>query len=323
MRKQKSTLIAGFILLILAACMAPTISPTSKASSTSQSSPTLQTSSVPDLNSSRLVPVEQVDVQTGVGSPISVNIVASGSWPDRCAQLTEVQQNIENSTIMLTLLATPEEKNCPPDPLGLPFGLSIPINIVQLPIGTYTITVNGVSTSFVWDPATLKPEENVILDPLSFEPTTFRDETAGFEFDYPNTWILNNLGQVGIRGSTIQLTSWPPETDEASNETPNGSSRIDVTLYTWDPKNDLAAYLSTRKQAWEASGMSIQSEETLEIAEDHPAALFKVLTPDQTDTALFLITTAGEKYLVLSGMGNLEMLGEIMHTVRPVGLSLR
>ncbi len=94
-----------------------------------------------------LIPVENVEVQVGVGSPIPVEIVASGTWPDLCAQIAEVQSKVDGFQIDVTVLASTVEA-CPPDHLGLPFRFAIPLNIVEMPEGTYTVTVNGTSTTF-------------------------------------------------------------------------------------------------------------------------------------------------------------------------------
>lgn len=94
-----------------------------------------------------LIAVEHVEVQVGVGSPIPVEIVASGAWPDLCAQIAEVQSEVHGFEIEVTVLASTVE-SCPPDHLGLPFRFALPLNIVEMPEGTYTITVNGVSTTF-------------------------------------------------------------------------------------------------------------------------------------------------------------------------------
>jgi len=100
----------------------------------------------------REIPVADVNVQIGVGSPIPVSALVSGSWPDLCAQLAEMHQEIKGSTVEIRLLATPKDETCPPDMLGLPFGIAIPFNMVELPEGEYTVTVNGVSTTFGWVP---------------------------------------------------------------------------------------------------------------------------------------------------------------------------
>lgn len=98
----------------------------------------------------REIAVEDVNVQIGVGSPIPVDIFVSGSWPDLCSQLAKVNQNIEGFSIDISLLATPGKPDCPPDFLGIPFRIAIPINSVELPEGSYEVTVNGVSAAFEW-----------------------------------------------------------------------------------------------------------------------------------------------------------------------------
>jgi hypothetical protein len=94
-----------------------------------------------------IITIEHVGIQAGVGSPIPVEIVASGTWPDLCSQIASVESNINGFNIDITVLASTEE-NCRPDNLGLPFRFAIPLNIVEMEPGTYTITVNGTSNTF-------------------------------------------------------------------------------------------------------------------------------------------------------------------------------
>ncbi len=98
----------------------------------------------------RPIPVEDVRVEVGVGSPIPINVMVSGTWPDLCAQLARMEQSVEGLRIEITLSASAARPDCPPDPVGIPFGIAIPLNGVQLPKGTYTVTVNGVGTTFQW-----------------------------------------------------------------------------------------------------------------------------------------------------------------------------
>jgi hypothetical protein len=97
-----------------------------------------------------LIPIEVLDVQVevGIGSPIPVHVQAAGTWPGLCAQLAAVEQQVSDFQFDITLLAHPGDPDCPPDHMGLPFGLAIPINVVELPQGSYTVTVNGRSASF-------------------------------------------------------------------------------------------------------------------------------------------------------------------------------
>ncbi len=106
-----------------------------------------------DPGTRRPMIVEDVRVEIGVGSPIPVDILVSGTWPEACAQLAEVRQSVDGNRIVLTLLATPLDPQCPPDTLGVPFRIQLPINAVELPEGEYQVEVNGVSTSFRWPPS--------------------------------------------------------------------------------------------------------------------------------------------------------------------------
>lgn len=112
----------------------------------------------------RPIPVSNVTIDVGVGSPIPVDAFVSGEWPDLCAQLAAVNQRVEGNTIEITLLASAADPACPPDYLGLPFRIAIPINAVELPEGTYTVVANGVSTSFdvpVTPPAAAAPGDGL------------------------------------------------------------------------------------------------------------------------------------------------------------------
>ena len=58
---------------------------------------------------------------------------SAASGPDLCAQLAQITQRVEGKTFDITLLATAADPACPPDFLGLPFRIAIPINVVELP----------------------------------------------------------------------------------------------------------------------------------------------------------------------------------------------
>jgi hypothetical protein len=137
---------------------------------------------------------------------------------------------------------------------------------------------------------------------LSFEPATYRDEANGFEFDYPADWQVSDQGVLGDRGSQALLVS-------------NGEPRLAITVYLWDPKNDLDAYVDHRKQAWSGSGLTILLEEPLVLEGGQRAVRFVVQTAEG-EQAFFFFTTAGERYLELSGTGDPALLAEIAQTVR-------
>jgi hypothetical protein len=90
--------------------------------------------------------VDQLEVQVDTGSPIPVEIGASGTCPDLCAQVASVESRMDDFNIHITVVAS-TFKNCRLDNLGLPFRLAIPLNTVEMEDGTYTIIVNGASTT--------------------------------------------------------------------------------------------------------------------------------------------------------------------------------
>ncbi len=98
----------------------------------------------------RPIEVADVRVEIGIGSPIPVEILVSGTWPDLCAQLAQTSMEIEGKSIRVQLSATDADPNCPPDFVGVPFRIAIPLNGVELPEGDYAIEVNGMTTSFSW-----------------------------------------------------------------------------------------------------------------------------------------------------------------------------
>ena len=172
------------------------------------------------------------------------------------------------------------------------------------------------------------PTEEIILsEPTSpplptetpepaFIPTTYRDEAARFEFDYPAGWTVDN-GETQSRGSYVQFYSWDWQPGQPIDPLPEGESVLTVTNQLWDPKNDLEAFINQRKTAWEASGISILSEDRPTLADGRPAAQYTVQGVDGAQ-AYFLLTTNGENYLVFSGSGDLDLLAAISQTVRPI-----
>jgi hypothetical protein len=105
----------------------------------------------------RPVSVTDVQIQVGFGSPIPVDAVVSGEWPDSCAQLAAADQRVNGNVIEITLLASPAEPDCTPDQTGLPLRLAIPLNVVDLPGGTYRVVVNGMSTDLTLPVASAIP----------------------------------------------------------------------------------------------------------------------------------------------------------------------
>lgn len=143
MKTKILSFIALTLTLILSAC-----SPSATQSPTDEpSAPVIEGEYQP-------ITVDQVEVEVGVGSPIPVFVNVSGSLPDPCSQVeyTEIKQ--DGSNFIITLFATPDMGGpavdaCIKDPL--PFRMSIPLNVIGLPAGDYTVTVNGSRADFKLD----------------------------------------------------------------------------------------------------------------------------------------------------------------------------
>jgi hypothetical protein len=185
---------------------------------------------------------------------------------------------------------------------------ALPANTTPSPVETAVPTLPPV-TQFVPTETASSPK----LPAASFEAQTYIDETVGFAFDYPVGWTVNE-GASGGRGSEMQFLSSPELVNAPT--LPEGATRVSATVYLWEPKNDLAAYIAQRKTAWEASGFAILEEKPLVLELGLPAVQFTVQTPETQ--VVFLITAIGDQYLVVSGEGNLELVKEIVQRVRPI-----
>lgn len=166
-------------------------------------------------------------------------------------------------------------------------------------------------------PASRTPTETTVPEPklpaAPFESQLYINEEAGFALDYPAGWTVNEM-VVGPRGTQVQFLSAPELADAAT--VPEGATRVNATIYQWDPKNDLAAYIENWKTAWSASGFTILDEQQLTLELGLPAVQFTVQTPEAQ--AVFLVTALTDQYLVLSGEGDLGLVKQIVQRVRPI-----
>lgn len=164
--------------------------------------------------------------------------------------------------------------------------------------------------------ATEIPPEPTATSGPSYDPTTYRDAAAGFEFDYPSGWTVGPVEQ-GSRGGITALTSWEHPADVFPDAQPTGETRLDVVVQLWDPKGDLGAFVQQRMMAWEASGSPAVPQGEWTLVDGRMAKSYLITGADGTKGYVFL-TTLGDKYLTVSGLGDLALVAEIAHTVRPI-----
>ncbi|HEU0297482.1 MAG TPA: hypothetical protein VFR47_32365 [Anaerolineales bacterium] len=148
----------------------------------------------------------------------------------------------------------------------------------------------------------------------SFESQTYMDEAVGFAIEYPAGWTVKQT-MTGERGSQSVLLSAP---EIADLETlPAGATRVAVDINQWDPKNDLAAFVENRKMAWQASEFTIVEVEPLTLDLGLAAVRFTVQSPEGVPVE-FLFAAIRDQYVTISGEGDLELVKEIMHYLRPI-----
>ena len=185
-------------------------------------------------------------------------------------------------------------------------------NFTPIPPGDSITVENNMPVPGV--PVTEMAPEGKMPAP-SFESQTYLNEAVGFALDYPAQWTVKETLQ-GERGSQSLLLSKPEIADLET--VPAGETRVAVTVYQWDPKSDLAAFVETRKTAWEASGFTILDEEPVTLDLGLAAVRFTVQTSDG-HTVPFLFAAIGDQYLSISGEGDLALVQEIMRYLRPIG----
>jgi hypothetical protein len=143
-----------------------------------------------------------------------------------------------------------------------------------------------------------------VQEPPSHETAVYRNSENGFELDYPASWKLDEQ-VLGSRASGALF--YVADTDE--------EPIFSAVVFLWDPKADLDAWLDQRRQSWSGSRVTVLSEEELTVAGGHRAIKIEL---QGADGRIFnhLFMSVGDRYLDLSGSGDLETFNEIIGTLR-------
>ena len=148
----------------------------------------------------------------------------------------------------------------------------------------------------------------------SFESQTYINEAVGFVLDYPAQWTVKET-IVGDRGTETLLMSMPEIVD--LDTLPPGATRVAIQVNQWDPKNDLIAFVESRKTAWDASGFTVLEEEPLTLDLGLAAVRYTIQTSAGV-TVEFLFAAINDQYVTISGEGDLALVREIMQYLRPI-----
>lgn len=90
---------------------------------------------------------------------------------------------------------------------------------------------------------------------------------------------------------------------------------LQVTASRWEPL-DLGKYVAMRKEAWASSKVGIVSEEEWALAENLKATRLIVKADKGNEFVLF--TLIKDRFVTVSGAGDLNLIGGIARTLRPL-----
>ncbi len=149
MWKKNSFWIGQLVLMIaLSACGAAPAPGGSEVPGTVASPPvaTATTGVEPMIEESE-VEVGAISVQIQESSPLQAQAVVSGTLPDACSFVERVEQAQEGNRLTLTLLvARQPNQRCAPQ--RTPFEQVVPLEVAELPGGSYEVASHGVVAEF-------------------------------------------------------------------------------------------------------------------------------------------------------------------------------
>ncbi len=94
--------------------------------------------------------IETIDLLTLESFPVQIRANVKGYLGDGCTTLDTITQTRAGDTFYVTITTTrPADAICTMQLVG--FEESIPLDVVGLPAGTYTVEINGVTTTFTLD----------------------------------------------------------------------------------------------------------------------------------------------------------------------------
>jgi hypothetical protein len=148
MRVHRKTLwvLALAVAILLGACnVQPTPGTTPVPTATATPLPTSTATPTPEVLED--VVVERIELQILESFPVQVRVAISGQLPDACSLIEEARQTREGNTFQITLkIARRPDARCAPNPT--PFEHVVPLEVLGLPAGRYTVNVHGVSGTF-------------------------------------------------------------------------------------------------------------------------------------------------------------------------------
>lgn len=187
---------------------------------------------VPATTGYQSVDVVDAYVEVGQGSPIPVFVDIGADLPDRCAQVEFVEVIQDGTSFNIYVGTRPStDESCMVD--TVPFRMKVPLNVVGLPAGSYSVHVNSVSADFQLDvdssagelptQETSITKDDIQVDDVSIEvgrgsPLPVH---AIVSANLPNA--CSQLGEIQMRqeGNTfyVRLTAYTPAQADCNPDT--------------------------------------------------------------------------------------------------------
>ncbi len=161
-----------------------------------------------------------------------------------------------------------------------------------------------------------KPLEGGPIPPVS----TYRDEFAGFELDYPAAWSVVDIAPDIKQNSlsySVTFMSWAPQ-EPGGQGMPEGGAKIDLTVTKGGAASPEAAVESRRQElAAEGAGSQITLEEPWDLQSGVRATHWTIQAANG-DTIDELVAAINGNRVILSGLGGADFFESIAMTLRPV-----
>jgi inhibitor of cysteine peptidase len=144
----RSTLVCTALILLLSAC-APSTPGSSKGSELEPTATPGQPAEPQDQPGGKRAHVQAVELVILESFPVQVHALVKGNLADGCTEIDRIEQqrDLEIKTFTITI-TTSRDPNLMCTQALVPFEETVPLDVRDLPAGTYSVNVNGVQGSF-------------------------------------------------------------------------------------------------------------------------------------------------------------------------------
>jgi hypothetical protein len=134
--------------------------------------------------------VDSIEVVTAESFPVQVLVIVRGNLPDGCTQLGDPVVQVTGSTFMMTLPTT-RMADAPCTEALTPFEMPFPLDVVDLPAGSYTVDVHGVTGTFTLDADNWLPTDSLAGCPVAgADQLPYANQAAGYCLLYPTDFAV-------------------------------------------------------------------------------------------------------------------------------------